>query len=153
MRALFALSLAACVAGFQEQPPEVRFSEDVVFVEKASGDVIRFDVELALTPAQRVRGLMFREELAPDAGMLFDFRPAREVGIWMKNTLISLDVIFIRADGVIAGIARDAAPLSESVMRSGEPVTGVLEIAGGRAAELGLAPGDRVRHALFDAPR
>lgn len=125
----------------------------MAFIEKADGDLIRFEVELAVTGVQRARGLMHREHLAPDAGMLFDFSPAREVGIWMKNTLIPLDILYIRSDGSIARIEADAEPLTEDVRSSGGPVSGVLEIPGGRAAELGVKPGDHVRHPWFDGGR
>jgi uncharacterized protein len=103
----------------------------------------RFTVEVARTPEQQQHGMMFRTSVAPDEGMLFPSDTPREVGFWMKNTLIPLDLIFIRADGTIARIST-ATPLSEALVRSGEPVAAVLEIAGGRAAELGIRPGDRV---------
>ena len=79
-----------------------------------------------------------------DRGMIFPYDPPREVAFWMKNTLIPLDMIFIRADGTIAGIAANTVPLSLEPVPSVEPVVAVLEIAGGRAAELGIKPGDRV---------
>jgi uncharacterized membrane protein (UPF0127 family) len=103
----------------------------------------RFTVEIAATPDQQERGLMFRRSLAPDAGMIFPYAPAQDVAFWMKNTLIPLDMIFIRADGRIARIA-NAEPMSLEPVPSGEPVVAVLEIAGGRAAELGIKAGDRV---------
>jgi len=108
-----------------------------------------FQVELADDTAERERGLMFRKTLAPDRGMLFDFKTPREVAFWMRNTLIPLDIIFIRPDGRVLSIAREATPLSETPIPSGGTVRGVLEIAGGRAAQIGLMPGDRVRHRIF----
>ncbi len=105
----------------------------------------KFSVEVATTREQQERGLMFRKSLAPDAGMLFDFGQDREVSFWMKNTLIPLDMLFIRSDGVVVRIAHNAKPLSEGAIRSGRPVRAVLEIAGGRAAELGVRPGNKVR--------
>jgi uncharacterized protein len=111
-------------------------------ITSASG-VHRFTVEVARTPDQQQHGMMFRTSLAPDRGMIFPYDPPLEVGFWMKNTLIPLDLIFIRADGTIARIST-AIPLSETRVTSGEPVAAVLEIAGGRAAELGIRPGDRV---------
>ena len=86
---------------------------------------------------------MFRRSLAPDRGMIFPYDPPQEVGFWMKNTLIPLDMLFIRADGTIARIAH-ATPLSLDTVPSGEPVAAVLEIAGGRAAQLAIHAGDRV---------
>lgn len=92
---------------------------------------------------------MFRKELAPDAGMLFDFHKPSVESFWMKNTLISLDMIFIRADGTIANVATNTIPYSEEPISSNEPVRAVLEIKGGRAAELGIEPGQTVHAATF----
>ena len=109
-------------------------------------------VELALTEPQRERGLMERPAIADDAGMLFIF-PAETMGaFWMKNTLIPLDLLFIRADGTIAALAVDAVPLSEDPIRSGEAVKAVLEVPGGTAARLGIAVGDRVQHPSLGGP-
>ena len=105
--------------------------------------VHRFTVEVAATPGQQQQGLMFRRSLGPDHGMIFPYDPPQPVAFWMRNTLIPLDMIFIRADGRIARIAT-AKPLDETPVPGGEPVAAVLEIAGGRAAELGIAAGDRV---------
>ena len=102
-----------------------------------------FRVEVARSEEKQARGLMFRERLAPDAGMLFPFDPPRPASFWMKNTLIPLDMIFIRADGTIARIAANTVPHSLEPVGVREPVVAVLEIAGGRAAELGIAEGDR----------
>ncbi len=109
----------------------------------------RFTVEIADTEATRNRGLMFRKSLAPDKGMLFDFKTPREAAFWMRNTLISLDIIFITEDGRILTIARNAVPHSEVPIPSGGAIRGVLELAGGRAAQLGIYPGDRVKHRIF----
>jgi uncharacterized membrane protein (UPF0127 family) len=111
-------------------------------IRSASGEH-RFIVEIAASPAEQEQGLMFRRSLAPDRGMIFPYDPPQEVGFWMKNTLIPLDMVFIRADGTIARIAH-ATPLSLDTVPSGEPVAAVLEIAGGRAAELAIRAGDRV---------
>ena len=108
----------------------------------ASG-VHRFTVEVAATPQQQESGLMFVKHLAPDRGMIFPYDPPQPVAFWMHNTLIPLDMVFIRADGTIARIAT-AKPLDDTPVPSGEPIAAVLEIAGGRAAELGIVPGDRV---------
>lgn len=109
----------------------------------------RLFVEIADTEAKREKGLMFRKEVPPDRGMLFDFKTPREVAFWMKNTLIPLDIIYIRADGSVLSIARNTTPLSEAPIPSGGPIVGVLELAGGRAGELGLMPGDRIEHRIF----
>ena len=109
----------------------------------------RFLVEIADDEAERNRGLMYRKVVAPDRGMLFDFHTPREVAFWMKNTLIPLDIIYIQADGTVLSIARNTTPLSEAPIPSGGPILGVLELAGGRAAEIGLLPGDKVVHRIF----
>ncbi|HET7708850.1 MAG TPA: DUF192 domain-containing protein [Sphingomicrobium sp.] len=103
-----------------------------------------FTVEVARTPEEQARGLMHRQSLAPDRGMIFPYSPPQPVGFWMKNTLIPLDMIFIREDGTIASIAENTVPLSLELVPSVEPVVAVLEIAGGRSAELGIKAGDKV---------
>jgi uncharacterized membrane protein (UPF0127 family) len=106
----------------------------------------RFSVELALTPADQARGLMYRQSLPGDAGMLFDYGlPPQPVSMWMKNTYIPLDMIFIDAEGRIARIAERTVPHSLATIESGGPVRAVLEVNGGTAARLGLRPGDRVQ--------
>jgi uncharacterized membrane protein (UPF0127 family) len=106
---------------------------------------VNFSVEVAKTADQQERGLMYRDSLAADAGMIFPFSPPRPAAFWMKNTRIPLDIIFIRPDGTIASIAAMTRPYSLELIPSGEPVAAVLEIAGGRAAAAGMTPGDRVR--------
>jgi uncharacterized membrane protein (UPF0127 family) len=98
-------------------------------------------VEVAATPEQQERGLMFVKSLAGDRGMIFPYDPPRDVSFWMKNTLIPLDIVFIRSDGTIVRITH-AKALDLSPLPSGEPVAAVLEIRGGRAAELGINEGD-----------
>ena len=95
---------------------------------------------------------MFRTHLAPDEGMLFDFVHDGMRGFWMKNTLIPLDMLFIRSDGTVESIVANAKPLSEETIASEGPVQAVLEIAGGRAAEAGIKRGDKVHHAIFVKP-
>ena len=102
-----------------------------------------FTVEVAATPEQQEHGLMFARSLGADQGMIFPYDPPQNVSFWMRNTLIPLDMVFIRADGTIARIAQ-AKPLDETPVPAGEPVAAVLEIRGGRAAELGIREGDRV---------
>ena len=107
--------------------------------------VVRFTVEVAGSFEEQEHGMMFRGAAPPNTGMIFPMLPPRIANFWMKNTLIPLDLIFIRADGSIARIAAQATPLSLAPIGSGEPVAAVLEIAGGRAAAAGIAPGDRVK--------
>ena len=110
-----------------------------------------FSVEMATTEEEKTTGLMYRKELADGKGMLFDFSPEQEVSMWMKNTFVSLDMIFIRADGRILRIAQNTEPLSAIAIPSGGIVKGVLELIGGTAKTYGIVPGDRARHRLFDA--
>ncbi len=121
---------------------------DRVVIDTAEGPV-ELTVEVAATDEARQRGLMHREALDADAGMLFDFQREQIVSIWMENTLIPLDILYIRRDGRIAKIIAHAQPLSRRQLLSDFPVLSVLEINAGRSAELGIAPGDIVRHALF----
>ncbi|PVM82061.1 DUF192 domain-containing protein [Caulobacter endophyticus] len=111
--------------------------------------VARFQVEIAATEAEQRKGLMFRKVLAPDRGMLFVYRKPQRAAFWMKNTLIPLDILYIGADGGILSMVRNARPHDEMPLPSGGLVLGVLEIAGGRAGQLGVLPGDRVRHRIF----
>ena len=111
----------------------------------AAGHTHRFTVELARTEEEQATGLMNRSSLAPDHGMIFPFEPPRDASFWMKNTLIPLDMIFVRADGSIANIEANTVPLSLQPVYSDGPVAAVLEIAGGRSAELGIKAGDKVK--------
>ncbi|RJT24438.1 DUF192 domain-containing protein [Chakrabartia godavariana] len=147
-RALVALLLllpAACQAVHSEAAKAASgLSVVPLQIRTAAGGTLSFKVEVARTENDQARGLMFRESLAPDAGMIFPMDPPRWASFWMKNTVIPLDMIFIRADGTIARIAAETVPYSLDPVDSGEPVAAVLEIAGGRAAALGIAEGDRV---------
>ncbi len=116
----------------------------------ANGNFV-FNIELAQTSEERAQGLMFRQTLAKDAGMLFDFGEEREVAFWMRNTFIPLDMIFIAADGEIKSIHENARPQDPTSIPSGFPVRFVLEIPGGRSREIGLAVGDRLEHPLVQA--
>jgi uncharacterized membrane protein (UPF0127 family) len=109
-----------------------------------------FSVEMATTEEEKTTGLMYRKELADGKGMLFDFSPEQQVSMWMKNTYISLDMIFIRADGRILRIAENTEPLSTKIISSGGLAKGVLEVIAGTAQKYGIQPGDRVAHPLFN---
>ncbi len=111
----------------------------------AGSQVHRFTVEVAASPEQQDRGLMFRTSMAPNAGMIFPFNPPRHASFWMKNTLIPLDMLFIRADGSIDRIAENTVPHSLEPVGSGGDVIAVLELAGGTAARLGLTESAIVR--------
>ena len=140
---LAAVLLAACVLG----PPVAR--AEPLCVDLGGGAVHRYEVEVAATPGARAQGLMFRRELAPEAGMLFDFGRDEVARMWMKNTFIPLDMVFAGRDGTVRGIARNARPRSLDTISSRVPVRAVLELNGGEADRIGLAPGDRIRHPVF----
>lgn len=140
--ALLLLATAGCASG----PFKLPTAE--ITVDTASGPKI-FEVEVAADPNSQQQGLMYRRELAPNAGMLFDFHTNAELSFWMKNTILPLDMLFIRSDGTISTIAANAVPYSTTPIPSAEPVRAVLEINGGRAHELGIRAGDRVHAAIF----
>jgi uncharacterized protein len=108
-----------------------------------------FSVEIATTEEEKQTGLMYRKELADGKGMLFDFNPEQEVSMWMKNTYVSLDMIFIRADGRILRIAENTEPMSTKIISSRGPARAVLEVVAGTAQKYGIRAGDRVGHPLF----
>ena len=109
-----------------------------------------FSVEMATTEEEKTTGLMYRKELPDGKGMLFDFSPEQQISMWMKNTYIPLDMIFIRADGRILRIAENTEPLSTRIISSGGLAKGVLEVIAGTAQKYGIQPGDRVAHPLFN---
>jgi uncharacterized membrane protein (UPF0127 family) len=111
--------------------------------------VNHFSVEIADTDLTREIGEMCRTSVPAQGGMLFDFHQPQPVAFWMRNTIVPLDLLFIGADGRVINIARNARPLDETPIPSAAPALAVLELRGGRAAELGLAPGDQVRHRIF----
>ena len=151
-RLLLGVLLAATAACGAVTPVEARhkkpFTQALTIIDD-KGRADRFNVEFVDTDASRERGLMFRTTLAPNAGMLFDFLTPQQTAFWMKNTYISLDIIFIGPDGHILNIAKQATPLSEDSLLSAGPVRGVLEIPGGRSDELDIGPGDLVKHPIF----
>ncbi|MBU6474620.1 MAG: DUF192 domain-containing protein [Alphaproteobacteria bacterium] len=109
-----------------------------------------FEVEIASTPQEQELGLMFRKTMAPDHGMLFEMNRTAPVVFWMKNTLIPLDMLFVAPDGVITHVHANAVPEDLTAIPSEGPVSGVIEIDGGRAKALGIAAGDRVLHPYFN---
>lgn len=146
-RALAAAGAVAAVA-----LPLAACSDDSRLVIKTDEGEHAFTVELVDTPELRAKGLMYRQELAPDAGMLFDFKEDRAVSFWMMNTYIPLDMIFIKPNGEIANIHVNARPHDTTSIPSQGPVQFVLEIPGGRSVELGIEAGDMVEHARIGAP-
>ena len=148
---LAATALLASLGGCKQDAGDEKtaLAKTELTVTTADGTAHRFVVEVAATEAQQQQGLMYRPPLAPDAGMLFapyppDGGPPRAANFWMRNTPSPLDILFIRPDRTIATIAENTVPFSEAPVPSGEPVSAVLELGGGRAAELGIAAGDKV---------
>jgi uncharacterized membrane protein (UPF0127 family) len=131
--------------------PMVARADDAHAVLHTKKGDFPFNIETVDTEAGRDRGLMFRKSLAPDAGMLFDFFTTQPVEFWMKNTLIPLDMVFIAADGTVKNVHTNAVPQDLTPIPSGAPVRFVLEIAGGRASEIGLEPGDRLEQSRVQA--
>lgn len=111
----------------------------------------RFGIEIADDPAEQAQGLMFRESLAASAGMLFVYPRPGSPSFWMKNTLIPLDMLFIRSDGTVAHVHENAVPGDLTSIRGGQGILAVLEIKGGLSGALGIEPGDEVRHPTFGA--
>lgn len=120
-----------------------------LIITTADGAEVAFAVELAISPEEWARGLMFREAMPADRGMLFTGKAPHTTSFWMENTLIPLDMLFIAPDGRIRRIEANAEPLTRTGRPSGGPITAVLEINGGRAAALGIRPGDQVRHPML----
>lgn len=145
---LLALGLLAACSSQQPAPDNSAQSSAAVgrlpvVITTAKG-AHRFDVEVAATPQEQEKGLMFRKELPEDGGMLFPMDPPRTASFWMKDTLIPLDMLFIHTDGTIAFLQSNAEPYSRIPVSAGVPVAAVLELRGGRASELGIAQGDVV---------
>ena len=154
-RAILALSLGALLAAAGLVAPAAARADthalEALTIETGAG-AHTIQVEVARTAAERGRGLMHRTALAPDRGMLFDFGATRPVTMWMKNTLIPLDMFFADPSGRIVAIAERTTPLSQERIRSGRPVRFVLEMIGGSARRLGITAGDRLRHPLIGRP-
>ena len=149
-RALLPL-LAVIAAGLISLTSEAQlqhFATSELTIVSATGPH-RFTVEVAETPAQMEQGLMFRRTMAPDAGMLFDYKQPTMATMWMRNTLIPLDMLFVDAQGRIVNIHQRAVPQSLDVIAAIAPVRAVIELNGGTAARLGIASGDRVQHPIF----
>ena len=133
---------------------QAKMRQDRLTVVTATGKY-PIDVEIAETADEKALGLMFRTSLADGHGMLFPHGTPQELTMWMRNTYISLDMVFLRADGTVHRVEERTEPLSDRIIGSQGPVTAVLELAGGWARRHGLKPGDRVHHPLFaaSAPR
>ena len=144
---LVAAALALCAFAVDRLGVQAASIQPLEIVTKNGVHV--FSVEMATTEEEKQTGLMYRKELPDGKGMLFDFSPEQQISMWMKNTFISLDMIFIRADGRILRIAENTEPQSTKIISSGGLAKGVLEVIAGTAQKYGIAPGDRVAHPLF----
>lgn len=145
LRVLFAVVALLMIAG--HDPVTAAEFQPLEIVTKSG--VKMFSVEIAKTEKERETGLMYRRELADGRGMLFDFAPEQMVSMWMKNTFISLDMIFVGADGRVTRIAENTEPQSLAIISSGTPAKGVIEVIAGTARKYGIAQGDQVIHPLF----
>jgi uncharacterized membrane protein (UPF0127 family) len=140
---IWSLFLALALTGARAEP-----ALETLGIVTATGEH-DFKVEVVDTPKARARGLMFRKSMPADHGMLFEFKAEGPVSMWMKNTYIPLDMVFIGRDGRVVGVAADAEPFSERIIASPEPAYAVLELNAGAARRISLAPGDQVRHRIF----
>ena len=149
-RRLASLAVAAslAVSPLQALAAATAPAIDDLVIDTASGPH-HFTVEVMRGREDLERGLMFRRKLAAESGMLFDFGRVQPVSMWMKNTYLPLDMVFIAADGRVVSVKRDAEPLSEAIISSGGEVLGVLEINAGTAARIGVKAGDRVDDPMF----
>ncbi len=144
---LAALVMIAWAVGVGVQA-QATFDRSTLTIE-TSGDSHAFDIELALTPAQQSQGLMFRRQMAPNAGMLFYHRRDTVATMWMRNTFLPLDMLFVAADGRIVHIAERTVPQSLTAISAGKPVRAVLEVNAGTVRRLAIRSGDRLIHPLF----
>ena len=142
---------AAFVVAALLLPTLATADENKLVLRTDTGDY-DFNISVVDTPESRAQGLMYVTELADDAGMLFDFKEERPVSFWMRNTFIPLDMIFVGADGVVKNVHANARPHDPTGIPSDGPVQFVLEIPGGRAAEIGLDAGDTMQHDRVAAP-
>ena len=146
--AVVVVFIAAVVPRYLLAQSPILFSKTSVVIETGTG-VQRFTMELAEGPGQHARGLMGRQSLAADSGMLFVYAPPRRVSMWMKDTLIPLDMLFVRPDGIIGSIVERTTPLSLTTIRSDQRVRAVIELNAGTAKRLGIEAGNRVIHDVF----
>jgi uncharacterized membrane protein (UPF0127 family) len=146
---LLAAPLALSGPAVAQTEPQPRLPTEPLTILGRDGKAHLFQVEMALTPEQQMVGLMFRPKVGPDEGMLFDWGTPRESAMWMRNTITSLDMVFIAADGRIHRIAERTVPLSLATVESRGPVRATLELAAGTAERLNLRVGDKVQHRLF----
>ena len=143
------LLLAPLAARAQQTGPQPELPKEKLVIVTRDGKRHDFKVEMAMTPEQQETGLMFRTHIPADGGMLFDWGQPRDSQMWMKNTVSSLDMVFIDADGTIRSIAENTTPRSLAVIDSDGPVRATLELAAGTTARLGIRVGDKVEQRIF----
>lgn len=138
-------------------PPAIqameKFKSETIVVTTSTGNQQQFNVEIADTAAKRELGLMYRKAMAANEGMLFVFEPSRRVQMWMKNTYLPLDMLFLDKDLTVKGIFENAVPLSENIIDTKDPVDFVLELNAGLIHQLGIKPGDTIQRVGLDATR
>ena len=143
--AIAALFFILAVPALSQQP--ITFDKEPLIIQTASGKRLNFIVEIADTNEQRQRGLMYRKDMAEDAGMIFDFGVSRRVQMWMENTILPLDMLFVDSTGTIRNIKQNAVPYSQDIIDSMTEVKYVIELNAGVTAKLGIKPGDKVMSA------
>ena len=141
---LLGLSLAPAFSQGEDMAARI----EPIVIESSSGTHL-MNVEIADTPALRERGLMFRQRIPDDHGMLFLFDTQEQIAMWMKNTLVGLDMVFIRADGTVSQVVANTKPLSLEIIQSKESLPAVLELGAGSASRLGIGPGALIRYRYF----
>jgi len=139
---------ASYFAAFAQAQPQAETALEPLTITTATGPHV-FSVEVMRTDEQRARGLMFRRYLPPNRGMLFDFKEEQPVMMWMKNTYLPLDMVFIARNGTVINVAENTEPMSERTIPSAGPAYAVLEVNAGTAKRIGLKKGDKVSHAMF----
>jgi len=145
--ALLALFFIVAAPAFAQQQQQMAFDKEPLAVQTAAGKMLNFTVEIASTNEQRQYGLMYRKEMPENAGMLFDFGQSRRVTMWMENTILPLDMLFVDSTGTIRNIKQNAVPYSEDIIDSMTEVKYVIELNAGVTAKLGIKPGDKVMSA------
>jgi len=148
-RFLLTLLLLLPLAARAQTEAQPELAKEKLTIVTRDGQRHDFNVEMALSEQQQMTGLMFRKQVPPDGGMLFDWGSPRNSQMWMRNTVSSLDMIFINADGTIRRIAENTIPQSLAIIDSRGPVRATLEVAAGTAKRLNIHPGDKVEQRIF----
>ena len=149
LAATSALLLAPLAVRAQQTGPQPELPKEKLVIVTSDGKRHDFMVEMAMTPDQQETGLMFRTHIPADGGMLFDWGQDKDSPMWMKNTVSSLDMVFIKSDGTIRTIAENTTPRSLAIIDSDGPVRAALELAAGTTARLGIKVGDKVEQRIF----